>query len=65
MSEETTAAVDTANKSVKNFRNSVDIENFYRFIHENGLRRETISMLEFVHTSLAKPKKRGRKKKMQ
>ncbi len=64
MSKET-AAADTSGKSVKNFRSNVEIENFYRFIHENDLRRETISMLEFVHSKLAKPKKRGRKKKIQ
>jgi hypothetical protein len=64
MAKETVASESGA-KGIKNFRSNVDIENFYRFINENDLRREATVMLEFVHSKLAKPKKRGRKKKIQ
>lgn len=64
MAKETVQA-EASGKGVKTFRNNVDIENFYRFIHENDLRREATTMLEFVQSKLAKPKKRGRKKKIQ
>lgn len=55
---------NTAGKLTKNFRNSADIENFYRFIHENDLREEARQVLELVNNVL-NPKKptRGRKKK--
>lgn len=60
-----TVAIEGQVKAVKNFRSNVDIENFYRFIHENGLRNEAIVMLEFVNAKLGRPKKRGRRKKVQ
>lgn len=52
-------------KSLKTFRKSKDLEDFYRFINENGLRREAHHALEFISNRLAKPKKakRGRKAK--
>lgn len=52
-------------KSLKTFRRSKDLEDFYRFINENGLRREARHALEFITNRLAKPKKskRGRKAK--
>jgi hypothetical protein len=52
-------------KSLKTFRKSKDLEDFYRFINENGLRREAHHALEFITNRLAKPKKskRGRKAK--
>jgi hypothetical protein len=52
-------------KSLKTFRKSKDLEDFYRFINENGLRREAHHALEFITNRLSKPKKktRGRKAK--
>ncbi len=52
-------------KNLKSFRKSKDLEDFYRFINENGLRREAHHAIEFITNRLAKPKKskRGRKAK--
>lgn len=47
--------------TLKNFRtNNTDIENFYRFIHENGLRREAATMLEYAIDRLRKARKNKR-----
>ena len=44
--------------TLKNFRaNNADIENFYRFLHENGLRREAGMMLEYAMDKLRKARK--------
>lgn len=60
-------AVTTENteaaKTGKNFRNSPDIENFYRFVHENDLRREAKAALELINTVLNPKKKRKRRSK--
>jgi hypothetical protein len=52
-------------KSLKTFRRSKELEDFYRFINENGLRREAHHALEFIQSRLSLPKKksRGRKSK--
>ena len=50
-------------KSIKSFRKSKDLEDFYRFINENGLRREAHQALEFIVGRLVKPKKKGRGRK--
>lgn len=54
-------------KTVRNFRNSTEIETFYRFIHDNGLRREAKQMLEAVYSHIGGTKigkkGKGRKKK--
>ncbi len=34
--------------TIKNFRTNGDIENFYRYIHENGLRREAFMLMEYA-----------------
>lgn len=39
-------------KAPRNFRNSIEIENFYRFIHENDLRREARIMLELIQSKV-------------
>lgn len=39
-------------KAPRNFRNSIEIENFYRFIHENDLRREARLMLELIQAKV-------------
>lgn len=61
---ETAQPVD-ATKSLKVFRKSKDLEDFYRFINENGLRREARHALEFIVSRLSKPKvkKKGRGRK--
>ena len=68
----TTAATATAEGSAesakggRNFKTSQDVEAFYRFVHENGLRREGQMILKAVHARMKalskKKKKRGRKK---
>ncbi len=54
-------------KTVRNFRNSTEIETFYRFVHDNGLRREAKQMLEAVYAHINGVKNgkkgKGRKKK--
>lgn len=55
-------AIDPA-KGMRNFRNISEVENFYRFIHDNGMRREAKIMMEAVVNKLKKSsKKRGSKK---
>jgi len=63
-----TAAATTeteAAKGGKNFRNSADIENFYRFVHENDLRKEAKAVLELVVQTIKPKRKRRRKAKIQ
>ena len=53
-------------KTGKNFRSAPDVENFYRFIHENDLRKEAKTVLEAIIQAIKPKKKRkGRKKKAQ
>ena len=54
----------------RNFRSSGDVENFYRFVHENDLRAEAKMVFEKIcktmNASLKKAKKaKARKKKIQ
>lgn len=35
-------------KTPRNFRTAIDIENFYRFVNDNDLRREAKIMLEVI-----------------
>lgn len=53
-------------KGGRNFKTSQDVEAFYRFVHDNGLRQEAKMIMEAVHGRLKelskKKKKRGRKK---
>jgi hypothetical protein len=52
--------------TIKNFKNSDEVENFYRFIHENKLRAEAQKIVEVVLRTIAPPpKRRGRKKNIQ
>ena len=50
-------------KSLKTFRKSKDLEDLYRFINENGLRREAHHAFEFINARLNKPKKKTRIRK--
>ena len=54
-------AIDVPVQRIKNFRELPDIENFYRFIYENDLRRETKLLLEAIWTAYIKRKKQQRK----
>lgn len=51
--------------TLKNFRSNGDIENFYRYIHENGLRREAFMLMEYAISKVAKVKKGKRSKTLQ
>lgn len=48
--------------TIKNFRSNGDIENFYRYIHENGLRREAFMLMEYAISKVAKVRKGKRSK---
>jgi hypothetical protein len=50
--------------TIKNFRKSPEVENFYRFICENDLRREACMVLERITAKLG-PKKKKRSRKIQ
>jgi hypothetical protein len=64
---ETTTAPAAAPEvmTIKNFRSNSDIENFYRYIHENGLRREAFMLMEYALSKVAKVKKGKRAKTLQ
>ncbi len=50
-------------KGPRSIKSNPDVENFYRFIQENNLRKEAHSMLrEIVHFLKPPKKKRGRRK---
>jgi hypothetical protein len=51
--------------TIKNFRTNGDIENFYRYIHDNGLRREAYMMMEYALSKVAKVRKGKRTKTLQ
>ena len=60
-----TVVTEAAKPTVRNFKASADVENFYRFVHENGLRNEATKILKAVHAVIGekpKRKRRGRKK---
>lgn len=62
-SETTEKAADSIN--IKNFRSNSDIENFYRYIHENGLRREAFMLMEYAINKVAKVRKTKKAKTLQ
>ncbi len=43
--------------TIKNFRQNGDIENFYRYIHDNGLRREAFMLMEYAIGKVVKARK--------
>jgi hypothetical protein len=51
--------------TIKNFRSNGDIENFYRYIHDNGLRREAFMLMEYAISKVAKSRKGKRSKTLQ
>jgi len=58
------AEADAPARKSKNFRQLPDIENFYRFVYENDLRREAKILLESIWTAYIKRKKQQRKAEM-
>lgn len=67
MSKAETAQTDVkpAEMTIKNFRSNADIENFYRYIHDNGLRREAFMMMEYAISKITKAKKAKKSKTLQ
>ncbi len=51
--------------TIKNFRSNADIENFYRYIHDNGLRREAFMLMEYAIGKVAAARKGKRARKLQ
>lgn len=45
---------------IKQFRQSQEVENFYRFIHDNSLRHEAKTLLEFVFEKVKKISKKAK-----
>ena len=56
-----------SNVNIRTFRKLPDVENFYRFIFDNNLRKEARLMVESLYTHLGgkKTKRKRRKKKVQ
>tara|TARA_B100000287_G_C20533592_1_gene741877 strand:+ start:336 stop:551 length:216 start_codon:yes stop_codon:yes gene_type:complete len=48
--------------TLRNFRKSPEVENFYRFISENDLRREALMILEVITSKLSQKKKKKSRK---
>lgn len=57
---ETEAAVESP-KTPRNFRTAIDIENFYRFVNDNDLRREAKIMLEIIQSKVMVAVKKKKK----
>ncbi len=51
--------------TIKNFRTNGDIENFYRYIHDNGLRREAYMLMDYAISKVSKARKGKRSKTLQ
>jgi hypothetical protein len=56
-----TTKIEPEIMTLKNFKNNSDIENFYRFIHENKLRGEAHTLMELVLKSIQKASKKKAK----
>lgn len=52
-------------KALRNFRNIPEIEHFYRFVHDNNLRREAKQVFEAITSAIASQKKLNKKKAQQ
>lgn len=63
MTTATTEQAAVEGKGLRNFKNSADVENFYRFVHESGLRREAKLIMSTIVDHLNKGKKKTRKKR--
>jgi hypothetical protein len=52
----------TPTTTIKNFKSSSEVTDFYRFIHDKKLRAEAKQIIDVVLKKITPPKKRGRKK---
>jgi hypothetical protein len=56
-----TEAVVEGPKTPRNFRTAIDIENFYRFVNDNDLRKEAKIMLELIQAKVMASVKKKKK----
>lgn len=56
-----TEAVVESPKTPRNFRTAIDIENFYRFVNDNDLRKEAKIMLEIIQAKVMASVKKKKK----
>ena len=56
-----TEAVVESPKTPRNFRTAIDIENFYRFVNDNDLRKEAKIMLEMIQAKVMASVKKKKK----
>lgn len=56
-----TEAVVESPKTPRNFRTAIDIENFYRFVNDNDLRKEAKIMLEIIQAKVMASVKKNKK----
>jgi len=49
-------------RALRNFRNIPEIEQFYRFVYDNNLRRETKMVFEAITSAITSQKKVNKKK---
>lgn len=61
MSNIETEAVVESPKTPRNFRTAIDIENFYRFVNDNDLRKEAKIMLEMIQAKVMASVKKKKK----
>jgi hypothetical protein len=61
--QKTMTAKEKKAELIKGFRNNSDIENFYRFVHENNLRVEAKVLMQTILDSISS--KRKSKKNLQ
>ena len=58
------ASTESAKAALKTFKQSDEVQDFYRFVHENNLRRDAKTMIETLVAKVkATSKKKGRRKK--
>lgn len=56
-----TEVVVESPKTPRNFRTAIDIENFYRFVNDNDLRKEAKIMLEIIQAKVMASVKKKKK----
>ncbi|MGB0452702.1 MAG: hypothetical protein ACPGJV_03235 [Bacteriovoracaceae bacterium] len=58
----TTNAATDGTKGVRNFKQTSDVENFYRFVYESKFRREALIMMKVIHGQIAAANKKKKSK---
>lgn len=64
--EKVTKTVKKTSEAVsltRGFRSNADVENFYRFVSEHGLRKEAKLVLENILAAMGKKTKKSKKKR--